>query len=267
MKSKEEFQLLYDSDKQMLITSPQPDQDTIGSYYEDQSYISHNDNKKGIIPFVYYQVKKRAIQKKTRLIKRRLGRTGTLLDVGTGTGDFILSAKEQGWDVRGIEPNHKAREKAKNKDLSVYKSLEDLRYENFDVITLWHVLEHVPELDSTIKKIESLLNPGGVLIIAVPNFRSFDAKYYKGFWAAYDVPRHLWHFSRESMSQLFSKELQLTSILPMLFDSFYVSLLSEKYKGNRLPIPKSFLVGLWSNILAWRTKEYSSLVYCFKKQI
>jgi len=267
LKSKEDFQLLFDSDKQILITSPQPDQDKLGSYYEDQSYISHSDNKKGIVPFVYYLVKKRTIRKKTRLINKKLGRIGTLLDIGIGTGDFILSAKEQGWDVSGIEPSDKARGQASNKGLDVKKGLGDISHKSYDVITLWHVLEHLPGLQRTIEQIESMLNPGGILIVAVPNFRSFDAKHYKEHWAAYDVPRHLWHFSRESMKKLFSKDLVMISKLPMIFDSFYVSLLSEKYKGNRLAIPKAFLVGLWSNISAWKTKEYSSLIYCFKKQI
>ena len=264
-KSKEDFQLLFDPDKEMLITSPQPD--LIETYYNDDSYISHSDNNKGIIPFLYYRIKKRTIRKKVRLIKRRLGRTGTLLDLGTGTGDFILSAKEQGWDVSGIEPNAKARDHALNKGLNVNKSIHELRQETFDVITLWHVLEHVPDLQETIDRIEGMLKPGGILIIAVPNYRSFDAKHYKEYWAAYDVPRHLWHFSRESMKRLFSNDLELISSSPMIFDSFYVSLLSEKYKRNRLAAPKAFFIGLWSNISAWSSKEYSSLIYCFKKRI
>jgi 2-polyprenyl-3-methyl-5-hydroxy-6-metoxy-1,4-benzoquinol methylase len=267
LKSKEEFQLLFDPDKHMLITSPQPNQDVLGSYYDEESYISHSDSKKGIIPFLYYKIKRIAIRKKIRLIKGLLGRTGTLLDIGTGTGDFIFSAKEQGWNVSGIEPNVKAREQALKKGLDIEESLDNHRSKKVDVITLWHVLEHVPDLKGTINRVESMLKPGGILIIAVPNFRSFDAKHYKQYWAAYDVPRHLWHFSRESMKKLFSKNLTLISLLPMIFDSFYVSLLSEKYKRNRMAVPKAFFIGLWSNISAWRNREYSSLIYCYKKQV
>lgn len=267
LKSKEEFQLLFDPEKQMLVTSPQPDQDTLGSYYEQESYISHHDNKSGLIPFLYYQVKKRAIKRKINLVRRKLGRVGTLLDIGTGTGDFILNAMKQGWEVKGTEPNSKAMKLAINKGLNVTSSLDTIGNEKFDAITLWHVLEHVPNLKETIDTIEHMLKPGGVLFVAVPNFRSFDARFYKEFWAAYDAPRHLWHFSGETMNKLFSKDLELVSKIPMIFDSFYVSLLSEKYKGNRLGPPRAFLVGLWSNISAWRSKEYSSLIYCFRKRL
>ena len=251
----------------MLITSPQPGLDVLGSYYDDESYISHSDKRKGTIAFLYYRIKKRAIKKKINLIKSKLGRVGSLLDIGTGTGDFILSAKDQGWDVSGIEPNNNAREQALNKGLCVKKNLADHSSKNFDVITLWHVLEHMPDLQRTIEQIENILNPGGILIVAVPNFRSFDARHYKEYWAAYDVPRHLWHFSRETMNKLFSTNLIPISRLPMIFDSFYVSLLSEKYKGNPLAILFAFFIGLWSNISAWRSQEYSSLIYCYKKRI
>jgi ubiquinone/menaquinone biosynthesis C-methylase UbiE len=267
LKSKEEFQLLYDPEKQMLATSPQPDQDTLGSYYEQESYISHLDNKKGPIPFLYYQIKKKALKKKLNLVQRKLGKTGTLLDIGTGTGDFILNAKKQGWEVKGTEPNAKAMKRAIKKGLNVASSLETISKEKFDAITLWHVLEHVPNLQETINMIENMLKPEGVLLVAVPNFRSFDARFYKEFWAAYDVPRHLWHFSGETMGKIFSKDLELVSKTPMIFDSFYVSLLSENYKGNLLGPPRAFLVGLWSNISAWRSKEYSSLIYCFRKRL
>ena len=127
------------------------------------------------------------------------------------------------------------------------------------------MLEHLPDLENTIIAIQELLTPNGILIVAVPNYNSFDANYYKGFWAAYDTPRHLWHFSQKAMRKLFSKNIKLLKIQPMLFDSFYVSLLSEKYKtGNSFSL-KALWIGLWSNISALKTKEYSSLIYCYKK--
>ncbi|MFT4698932.1 MAG: putative SAM-dependent methyltransferase, partial [Flavobacteriaceae bacterium] len=116
----------------------------------------------------------------------------------------------------------------------------------------------------TIHKIENLLAPGGTLIIAVPNYNSFDSNYYKSHWAAFDVPRHLWHFSQSAMKVIFSKELSLHKIKPLVFDSFYVSLLSEKNKNGNTNFAKAFFIGLWSNISAWSSKEYSSLIYCYK---
>mgnify|MGYP001492549959 CR=1 FL=1 len=148
---------------------------------------------------------------------------------------------------------------SKNSDLAQYPSCK------FDSITMWHVLEHVPNLEETIRDVEALLKPNGILIIAVPNFYSFDAAYYKNFWAAFDVPRHLWHFSKASMNKLFSDKLSLLKISPMVFDSFYVSILSEKNKSGKLNLFKAFFVGLRSNIYALSTKEYSSLIYCYQK--
>jgi 2-polyprenyl-3-methyl-5-hydroxy-6-metoxy-1,4-benzoquinol methylase len=169
------------------------------------------------------------------------------------------------WQVYGVEPNENAREIATQKKLVLHQNIQDFKGQQFDVVTLWHVLEHLPDLDKTITDIQQLVKPNGLLIIAVPNYNSFDAKYYKGFWAAYDAPRHLWHFSQKAMRGLFSKNMKLLKTKPMIFDSFYVSLLSEKYKfGNSFSL-KGLWVGLMSNLSALKTKEYSSLIYCFKK--
>jgi len=262
--SEESFDLLYDSEREMLITSPQPSLENLSKYYESEDYISHTDNEKGLVNFLYQKVKKSALQSKTSLISKLNNATGSLLDVGAGTGDFLNTAKDKGWDIQGVEPNQNARELARSKNVLLKESLDEFSGQQFDVITLWHVLEHLPNLKDTIQQIENLLTPGGTLIIAVPNYNSFDAKHYKSFWAALDVPRHLWHFSRNSMSKLFSSKLKLVKIKPMIFDSFYVSLLSEKHKNGSSSFVKAFLVGLWSNISAWRSKEYSSLIYCFK---
>ena len=250
---------------EMLVTSPKPDTGDLPKYYESDSYISHTDNKKGMIPFLYGLVKKRSLKKKLRLINRYSESQGTLLDIGAGTGAFLALAMKQGWKTFGVEPNDKARNSAVEKGLELGKSITDVQSRKYDVITLWHVLEHIPDLEKTTQQLEHMLLPNGLLVVAVPNYKSFDANYYKEFWAAYDVPRHLWHFSRKSMETLFRPILRLLKIKPMIFDSFYVSLLSEKYKtGNSFSI-RAFFIGLWSNIAAWRTKEYSSLIYCFKK--
>lgn len=263
--SGEEFKLVSDPMTEMLITTPQPDLDSLPNYYKHQSYISHSDKSKGLLPFIYYLVKKKALKRKTRLIEKLLKGTGSLLDVGTGTGEFLVCAKKNGWEGHGVEPNIQARTTALNKGLNVLEKISDIKNSKYDVITLWHVLEHLPNLEESIKAIEAMLKPEGILIVAVPNYRSYDAKYYKNYWAAYDVPRHLWHFSRASMNKIFSKNIKPKKIYPMFYDSFYVSLLSEKNKKGKLSFLKAFWIGLRSNISAWSTKEYSSLIYSFKK--
>jgi len=261
----EMFELIYDSKREMLITSPKPASENLSKYYESEEYISHTDSKKGIVSYLYQTVKKRALQKKVALINSLNNGAGTLLDIGAGTGDFLKQAKDSNWKVSGVEPNEGAKKLAQEKGINLQESINDLNGKTFDVITMWHVLEHVPNLEETISTIEKLLKPEGTLIIAVPNYKSFDANHYKEHWAAYDVPRHLWHFSQASMQKIFSKNLQLLKTKPMIFDSFYVSLLSEKNKTGKQNLIKAFFVGLQSNLSAWKTKEYSSLIYCFKK--
>ena len=264
-KSQEAFDLVLDSSREILITTPQPAPEDLAGYYESQAYISHSNTQKGIVPFLYRLVQKWSLKNKTNLINSLSNHKGTLLDIGAGTGNFCETSKQNSWDVYGVEPNKNAREIAAKKNIFLHQSIEDFKGQQFDVVTLWHVLEHLPDLENTITAIQKLLKPKGVLIVAVPNFNSFDAKHYKRFWAAYDVPRHLWHFSQNSMSQLFSENMKLLKTKPMIFDSFYVSLLSEKYKtGNSFAI-KALWIGFLSNISALSTKEYSSLIYCFKK--
>ena len=263
--SGETFELVHDTDSDFLKTFPRPKIEELPKYYESQEYISHTDEKRGLISSLYQLVKKWSLQKKAKLILQQHGEVGSLLDVGAGTGDFLKVAKEKGWEVYGMEPNKNAAKLALEKGIDLKASLNDFEGKQFDVVTLWHVLEHIPDLEETILKLAALVKPQGALIIAVPNFKSFDARYYGKFWAAYDVPRHLWHFSKESMKNLFAENFQLKNIEPMIFDSFYVSLLSEKYKTGRKFSLKAFWIGLLSNIKAKRSKEYSSHIYCFKK--
>tara|TARA_B100000795_G_scaffold99911_1_gene73471 strand:+ start:2937 stop:3782 length:846 start_codon:yes stop_codon:yes gene_type:complete len=264
-KTGEVFDLVHDSRYDFLITTPQPPKESLASYYDTEDYISHSNTQKGVVAFLYTLVQKWSLKNKKNLVCNLSKQKGRLLDVGAGTGSFCEIIKHAGWETIGVEPNNKARKIAAQRQLLLLENIEDVQGQKFDVITLWHVLEHLPDLEKTIVKIENLLSPQGVLIIAVPNYKSFDAKYYKQFWAAYDAPRHLWHFSQKSMTHLFSKNITLLKTKPMIFDSFYVSLLSEKYKtGNSFSL-KAFFIGLWSNISAIRSKEYSSLIYCFKK--
>ncbi len=263
--SKETFDLYYDETFDMLITHPQPNLDNLGKYYESEDYISHTDNKRSLFEKLYHFIKNIALKNKLNLINFHQSTKGSLLDIGAGTGDFLSVAKNDGWKITGIEPSEKAKAIAKNKGVSFVEQTSELDNNSFDVITMWHVLEHVPDLDKQIKELKRLLKPTGTLIIAVPNFKSFDAKHYGKFWAAYDVPIHFWHFSKMAIKLLFKNEaMNLEKVLPMKFDSFYVSLLSEKYKSGKMNFPKAFLIGLLSNWKARQHFEYSSHIYIIK---
>ena len=260
----EEFELVYDETYGFLKTTPAPAHKDLQRYYDSAAYISHTDSQQGLIPALYQSVKKYTLSKKLKLVTAQNRGPGSLLDIGAGTGEFIKLAESHGWNVSGVEPNYDARTLSMKKGIHLFESIDELEGQQFDVVTLWHVLEHLPNLEETIDKMVALVKQGGSLIIAVPNYNSFDAKYYKEFWAAYDAPRHLWHFSRKSMSILFKSKMKLKMVKPMIFDSYYVSLLSEKYKSGNAFSLKALLIGFWSNVSAWRTNEYSSLVYCFK---
>ena len=262
--SQETFELVHDKDLDMLITHPQPSLDKLPSYYESVDYISHTDGNKSLFEKMYQFVKSIALKNKLNLINSESQR-GKILDIGAGVGDFLSVAKKDGWEIIGVEPSEKAKAIAKNKGVTFVESINDLENNSFDVITMWHVLEHVPDLENQIKELKRLIKPSGTIFIAVPNFNSFDAKYYGSFWAAYDVPIHLWHFSKTAIKKLFAKEnLELQKVLPMKFDSFYVSLLSEKYKTGKMNFITAFLIGLRSNWAGRQNMEYSSHIYVLK---
>lgn len=267
--SGEEFELRYNLEFKLLQTLPQPDEEHLSDYYKSEDYISHTDSKRNLIEKVYHIVKQYTLKRKLKLINSFELESKQLLDIGCGTGDFLQTAKNANWTVCGVEPNPKARDIANSKTTNaVYdaQQLHKFKDQSFDVITLWHVLEHLPNLEMHIFRLEKLLKPNGRIIVAVPNYRSYDAAYYKSFWAAYDVPRHLWHFTKDAIKRLFVRyEMQVEKILPMKFDAFYVCLLSEKYKNGKSNYFKSFWIGLLSNLKAIRTKEYSSLIYIIKK--
>ncbi|MCM4150260.1 class I SAM-dependent methyltransferase [Arenibacter sp. N53] len=261
----ESFQLLHDPVLDMLVTNPQPE--SMGKYYESEDYISHTDSKKSFVDKIYQTVKGYNLKSKLTLIDSYTSGDKTLLDVGAGTGDFLAVAGRQGWEIFGVEPSVVAKRKASEKDIELFEDLDALPQRKFEVITLWHVLEHLPDLDQQISKLVGLLSDSGTLIVAVPNFKSYDAVYYKQYWAAYDVPRHLWHFSRNSVQSIFGKHgMKVVMTKPMIFDAFYVSLLSEKYKTGNQNFVKSLWSGFISNLFALRSKEYSSLIYIIKRQ-
>jgi 2-polyprenyl-3-methyl-5-hydroxy-6-metoxy-1,4-benzoquinol methylase len=263
--SKETFDLYQDEVLDMLITFPQPSIEDLGKYYESVDYISHTDSKRSLFEKLYHFIKTIALNNKLDLINSLQPDKGKILDIGAGTGDFLSAAKKGGWQTIGVEPSEKAKTIATNKGVSFVDKTAVLENNSFDVISMWHVLEHVPDLDKQIKELKRLLKPTGTLIIAVPNFKSFDAKHYGKFWAAYDVPIHFWHFSKTAIKLLFEKEeMKLEKVLPMKFDSFYVSLLSEKYKSGKMNFIKAFFIGLQSNLSAKKNFEYSSHIYLLK---
>ncbi len=262
--SQEAYDLLYDEKYDMLITHPQPADTT--PYYKNDSYISHTDSRRGLINKLYQWVKRYSINRKLKLLGPYASVGKSLLDVGAGTGDFVMGASGAGWEAAGVEPVEAARQRAAAKGVYLGSSLQELEGKQFHMITLWHVLEHLPDLDDKLDKLLSMLYEGGTLIIALPNFKSYDARLYGAHWAAYDVPRHLWHFSRNSVSRLFGeKGFQVIRTYPLWFDAFYIALLSEKYKHGKINYLRAFISGLRSNLAASTNKEYSSLIYVLQK--
>jgi len=261
--SKEDFELWEDPKYGLLKTLPVPPD--LDRYYQSESYISHTDGRRSLFERAYQLVKRHTLSRKEKLIRNCLKRTGNLLDIGAGTGDFLAYAKQKGWKTTGMEPNPKARDRARNKGISLLDDTASLPDASFDVVTLWHVLEHVADLDRQLSELKRICKPKGWIVVAVPNYRSFDARHYGAFWAAFDVPRHVWHFSRTAIEKLFAaKQIALQKILPMYFDSFYVSLLSEKYKTGKMNAIKALYLGLRSNLNGILSGEFSSHVYVLK---
>lgn len=267
--SRETFSIVQCTKCGFKYTNPRPDDKEIGKYYESEEYVSHSNSKKGLINTVYHWVRNYSLRKKVELINSQ-SKKGNLLDIGCGTGEFLSTAVANGWKGQGIEPNDKARNQAiSNHKLNVLpeSGISSLQNNNFDVITMWHVLEHVHTLNERVLEIYSLLKTGGKAIIAVPNCTSYDASVYGKEWAAYDVPRHLYHFTPKTMKALFRKhKMDFVQSYPMKFDSFYVSMLTEKnvHKQNRL-FP-AFLNGFKSNLKTKNDAEkYSSVIYVFVK--
>lgn len=251
----------------LRFTQDIPDKDEIGKYYQSEDYISHTETNRGIVNWLYLRVRKITLSVKRKFIEKETGsKNGSLLDVGAGTGAFLHHMKQAGWKTEGVEPDNKAiRRAASQYGLSLKPSSELFRFteNNFDAITLWHVLEHVHDLHEYIQQLKKLLKPGGKLFIAVPNYTSCDAEFYSSNWAAYDVPRHLYHFSPAAIHVLTDKhQLTIERMQPMWFDSFYVSLLSEKYKTGKANLLKGFLQGLLSNKKALNNRRRaSSIIY------
>ena len=250
------------------LTNPRPDEQSIGSYYKSNQYISHNDNSGGLINAAYRIVRNYTLRSKLNLINKLNGKPGQILDVGCGTGAFLESCQVGGWQVTGMEPDPDARTIAIEKlKVKIKPTLASLSGElPFDIISLWHVLEHIPNLGESITLLHQLLKEQGTLLIAVPNSDSYDALYFKENWAAYDVPRHLHHFTPSTIELLFNKHgFVLVNKLPMVFDAFYIAMLSTRYQTGKTDYSKSVQVGLASNAAARKTGNSSSLIYILKK--
>lgn len=269
--SKELFPVFHCNHCTARFTNNIPGEAEIGAYYKSEDYISHTETSKGFINSVYHSVRRRTLQQKKILVKNVTGKeTGNLLDLGCGTGAFLQVMQEGKWRVKGLEPDPDARAiaAARGLDVSATTQFFHLPPASFDVVTLWHVLEHVHQLHPYMEQLKTILKPDGLIVIAVPNYTSGDAQRYGKTWAAYDVPRHLYHFSPQSMKTLVQQHgLTVQDIRPMWFDSFYVSMLSEKYReAGSLGLLKAFWNGVSSNLGAARdTTKCSSLIYLIRK--
>ena len=258
----------------LAFTNPRPDEKSIGAFYDNPEYVSHTDTQEGLLFRLYAVVKSYTLGRKRALLNS-FGTSKSLLDYGAGSGDFSNEMQSSGWTVTSYEPDSNARSSIskKNPEIQLIDSIESLPDDSKSVIALWHVLEHVHQLRNTLDQFNRILSPEGRLIIAVPNHLSYDAQFYDNEWAAYDVPRHLYHFDQSSMETLLGKSgFRLVKTKPMWFDSFYVSLLSEKNIGNTGGLSifigwgRAFLVGIVSNLKALgSTKKCSSITYIFEK--
>jgi len=249
------------------FTSSRPKEKFIGKYYQSKNYISHNSTKKGLINKIYHIVRKYQFYNKSQLIEK-YRRTGgkKILDIGCGTGDFLNYMQNKKWEIDGIEKNEGARKIAiKKNNIKINSDLLSLKEKDkYDVVTMWHVLEHIYYPQSYIKKIYKILKKDGVIIIAVPNCNSYDAKKYKENWVAYDLPIHVSHFRKKDIYNIANKNnLKLKHVEPMFFDAYYISMLSSKKKGEN--IIKGIWNGFMSNIKGKKEKEYSSLMYFLYK--
>ena len=268
--SQEEFVICQCSNCSLRFTQDIPDESSIGSYYQSSDYISHSNTSKGLINQLYQKVRNYTLNQKANLIIGETVKQGRLLDIGAGIGAFLNTMKQIGWEINGIEPDEGARQQAKNLfniELKETNTLNQLPGNSFDAITLWHVLEHVHQLHDYVERLKTLLKSNGKLFIAVPNYDSLDASIYKLYWAAYDVPRHLYHFTPKAIAVLMEKHgLKLVAKKPMWFDSFYISLLSSKYKNGKTNWLGAGMSGLRSNLKTLYNKDHcSSVIYIIEK--
>lgn len=265
--SLEHFAIWQCANCSLRFTQNGPAPDQIGRYYQSENYISHSETSRGLVNWLYLQVRKITLASKRRFIEEETKlKRGSLLDIGAGAGAFVHHMQQHGWSIEGLEPDDTAIDRARHQyglNLKAASGLFHLPEASYDVITMWHVLEHVHDLHAYISQIKKISKPGGKVFIAVPNYTSYDAVHYGEAWAAYDVPRHLYHFSPAAMHELMRIHgCAIEKIQPMWFDSFYVSMLSEKYKTGHANLIRGFWTGLRSNLKALKNRrKASSLIY------
>lgn len=266
--SRESFSLQKCQQCELLTTTPQPSENELPKYYQFEDYVSHTSKATNLINKIYLLARRYTLRQKRKLISK-YSNTGALLDIGCGTGNFLDECQRAGWKVAGIEPSEGARKIALDVTENISPSIAEHKGNNYNVITLWHVLEHLSDLNGSLEKIREMLGTNGTIFIAVPNYKSYDGQFYSKLWAGYDVPRHLWHFSEVTMKALVEKhQLRLTKIIPMKLDAYYVSLLSEKYRAGKLTpmaMINAIKNGFVSNNRASENTNYSSLIYVIKK--
>jgi 2-polyprenyl-3-methyl-5-hydroxy-6-metoxy-1,4-benzoquinol methylase len=268
--SHETFSITKCKNCELYITNPQPEQDQLSKYYQSDNYISHKKNSKSIIDLLYKGARLITLRWKLFLLNKYAPGKNSLLDFGCGTGDFLKHCHEHGYTIAGVEPSEIAVAIAtENTGQKIFRSLPEIN-SRVSIITAWHVIEHIPDLNETIKSLTATLEKNGTIFIAVPNRESYDALTYREFWAGYDVPRHLWHFSKANMIELLDHSgLQVIKILPMKLDAFYVSMLSEKYIREKFSpggLVRSLTNALKSNIKASGKLNHSSLIYIARKK-
>ena len=266
--TQEPFKILECKECGLLYTTPRPNKDEIGRYYKSEEYYSHQENKEGFIPKVYEKVKSVNLKNKYGIATEGKEK-GKALDIGCGVGDFLHTMEQHGWDCTGVEPSEDAKVIAKKRikgQLLSSEEQENLPDSSFDLITMWHVLEHVDDIRWQIQQLHRLCKPGGRIIIALPNYKSYDGQYYKAEWAAYDVPRHLNHFNKETLIKILEESgLRHVKTEKLVWDAYYISYMSEKYRKHSIPLFRGAFRGLVSNCKARKTGEWSSLVYVFER--
>lgn len=268
----EMFDIFQCNECEFVFTQNIPDEKEIAPYYSSPAYISHSNTKKGVVNKLYHIVRSIMLRRKVSLVKKlTFLQNGRIVDYGAGTGYFARAMQKKGWNVTAIEKSKQAREFSKEQfgfELLPEEALKDIESNTVDVVTLWHVMEHIQQIDDFWEELNRILEDTGIAIIAVPNCTSYDAENYGEHWAAYDVPRHLWHFSPSTIMRLGEKHgFILERQYPMLFDGFYISLLSEGYKGRCLKT----LRGFWNGFLGLcatldKCSASSSIIYVFRKR-
>ena len=265
--TKEEFEIVETNTKGVFKTTPIPS--NIGKYYESEDYISHHQDSGSLKEKVYKFLQGFNLKYKKNILLERIPKQSRVLDYGCGAGEFVKYI-ENDFETIGFEPDADARNAGLRKvqKAKIYSDISTVDDGSLDAITLWHVFEHIENQDEILNLFHNKLKEKGLLIIAVPNPTSYDATYYKEYWAAYDVPRHIFHFSKNGMQNLFEakREWKLRKIKPLLLDSFYISMLSEKYKNSGLHWLKGAIRGAISNVKASINNEYSSLIYIIEKK-